>query len=507
MAKQSLEKRIESILLDCIVRKGEKTDPRDRWDKVKEDLPEECRELEEAIGEMREATLDDVPREKAVYYSARDADATLRILPKLWSRIQAMGLEQVYKIDMAIVPMVDRMQMIGMPASTDYFHSLEPRLTRQMQEKVDAIEELTKWRINPGSGDQVAPMLIALGVPLTKMTKGGTRESTNDKVLESFRGTHPAVGLVCDYRELAKLRDSFCVVLPKKIGNDGRIRCNFRITRVSSGRLSATKPNLLAIPVRTELGKEIRAGFIAPQGRVLGSWDLDQIEMRYMADESRDPVLCGWFLEGRDVHTQTAAQAFGVDPKDVTKIQRYAAKRLGFGVITGITEIGLAEQMALAGAEGWPVDRCKEFISIYFQICKGVKSYIEECRAEARRYGFVRDRWGRIRYLPGVWSDIWWIREEALRQSHSHKIQAGAQGLMKRAMKEMWDMWKLKPIDCYLEPLLQIHDEIIWEIDDEPIAKEMWNEVVINCLTQTTSLRVPVKTKGSYAQDWGGLKD
>jgi DNA polymerase-1 len=456
---------------------------------------------------MPEATLDDIPRGIAVRYAARDADATLRIYPILSQMIDQMGLREVYEIDMGIIPMVDRMRTVGMKVDIPHFHKLEKFLSHEMNRIQLNITERTGFSINPVSGDQTAMMLVALKVPMTKMTKGGSRESTNDKVLESLRHYHPAVGLVCDYRELAKLRDSFCVVLPRLVDSDGRIRCNFRITRVSSGRLSATNPNLLAIPVRSEVAKKIREGFVAEKGCVLGSWDLDQIEMRIMADESGDANLCDGFIKGVDVHKKTGGLIYGKRPEDVTPMERYAAKRVGFGVITGITAVGLLDQMALAGAKDWTEYRCQEAIDEYFKIYPGVGSYIERRRAEARRFGYVRDRWGRIRYLPGALSDIPRIREEANRQSHSHCIQAGAQGLIKRAMKVLWTDWREFGFAGKIEPLLQIHDELLFEVKDHPDWRKDWDELVIERLTTTTKLRVPVKAKGSYGANWGVLKD
>jgi DNA polymerase-1 len=460
---------------------------------------------------MPVATLNDVPPDEAVAYAARDADATLRIYPKLWDRIVAMGLEGCYRMDMAVIPVVERMQATGMAVDVGHFERLGHELLHHMDVIRGDISVMTGFDINPGSGDQTAMLLAALNLfsDRPKMTMGGSRESTNDKVLESLRLAHPVIPLILDWREMAKLRNSFCLTLPGAVDGDGRIRCNLRITRVSSGRLSATGPNLLAIPVRTPLGRRIREGFVAPPDCVLGDWDLDQIEMRQLAHESEDPTLCALFNRGEDIHRQTGAYVFGKNPQDVTTEERYAAKRIGFGVITGITEVGLAEQMALAGATGWPEDRCKEVIDEWFGVYPGARSYLEACRAEARRNGYVRDMWGRIRYLPGVHSEIPRIREEALRQSHSFKISAGAQGTLKRAMAVIWrDMRALWPeIKAFrLEPLLQVHDELLFELTDDKFLREYWDALVVDRLCNTTKYRVPIKAKGGYAANWGALE-
>lgn len=485
---------------------------------------------------MPEATLDDVPLEDAIHYACRDADATLRLYPILSDRIDAMGLRACYTMDLSIVPMVERMRSVGLLIDKEHFANLAGYLTDLMLLKVGEIDvashSITGPGFNPNSPDQVAKWLFGpvrdggLGLKSFKKTKGGKggtnrKDSTNDKVLEALRFTDARVGLICDYRELSKLRDSFCVTLPLAADEDGRIHPNLQLTRVSSGRLSCKEPNLLAIPVRTELAKLIREGFVAGEGRVLGDWDLDQIEMREMAHQSQDERMCYIFNEAEnhpgdkswDIHNRTGGEAFGKDPRDVKGTERYAAKRIGFGVITGITEIGLAEQMALAGAEGWDEQACARFIGEYLKIYPGIKRFLDNCRAEARRFGYVRDRWGRIRYLPGVHSELSWVRDEALRQSHSFKISASAQGILKHAMAAIWQ-WLVEDklmgqghSGLTTEPLLQVHDELLFEMSDHPGHIKYMNDGVVHFLCNTTELCVPIKAKGSTGANWGILKD
>lgn len=461
---------------------------------------------------MPEATLDDVPLEEAIQYACRDADGTLRIFPILSARLDQLGLRGCYQMDLAIVPMVERMQTVGMLIDKPHFASLADHLTDLLKLKVEEIDvasgHKTGLDFNPNSTQQVAEWLFGRGglrLKPGKKTKGG-KYSTNDKILEALRFQDKRVGLVCDYRELSKLRDSFCTTLPLATDAAGRIHPRIKLTRVSSGRISCSDPNLLAIPVRTEMGKLIRGGFIAPEGRCLGDWDLDQIEMREMAHQSQDSTMIGWFNDGKDVHRMTGAAAFGVKPEEVTSVQRYASKRIGFGVITGITEIGLSEQMALAGAEGWDEPTCLRFIGEYFKICPGIKTYLDNCRTEARRFGYVRDRWGRIRYLPGVHSELSWVREEALRQSHSFKISASAQGILKHAMKAIWD-WMVDYGLGKVDPLLQVHDELLFEMEDTIDTRTEVDAAVLYFLCNTTQLCVPIKAKGDIGQNWGVLKD
>lgn len=519
MAKQDIRGRVKRLVSDFTKNSG--TDLRARWKKICEDQPEGFDDVIRALGSMPEATLDDIPLDVAVNYAARDADATYRVHGTLSAQLDREGLRPIYDLDMSVVPMVDRMQQVGIRIDRGHFSNLAEYLTDLMEIKRQEIIRASlatginiDLDFNPNSPPQCAGLLFdahprGFSLSTKKKTRGGA-DSTNDKVLEALRFKDARVGLICDYRELSKLYSSFAVVLPLAADEDDRIHPRTKITRVSSGRFAMADPNLLAIPVRSELGKLIRAGFIAPEGRVLGGWDLDQIEMREMAHQSGDTRMVGIFREGKtDIHRQTAAWSFGIRPEDVTIIQRYAAKRIGFGVITGITEIGLSEQMALAGAEGWDEAKCKDAIAEYFKIYTGVKGYMEDCRSEARRFSYVTDRWGRRRYLPGVHSDLHWTAEEALRQSHSFKISSSAQGTLKHAMAAIWDWWKTDGILGRVDPLLQIHDELILEADEDKEFNDYIDQGMVHFMTNidVIQMSVPIKAKGGFAKDWGSLKD
>lgn len=514
---QGINQRVRRILNDC-GRLGEKVDPRKRWDTVADYVKSP---VVEELGEMPEATLDDVPRDKANKYACRDSDATIRIAPGLEREINEMGLDRVSEIDHGIMPMVDRMQTVGWKlAPVKFWDELEARCEKQMYMAVHEIQKETGWVINPDSGNQVAELIYGkvedggLGIKPDRMTDSGERGATNDKALEAIASQSPVIDHVFDYREASKVKSSFVGPLRKACQTgDGRYRYQLRVTRVTSGRLAgAGKPNLLAIPVRTDLGKVVRAGFTVDSGRVLGDWDLDQVEMRQLAHESRDAQLVGIFNDGsKDIHRETAARMFGIKPADVITPQRYAAKRVGFGVITGITGHGLVDQMSLARAkrpdgENWTEDDCNLMIEEWFKMYPGARSFMEKCRDEARATGMIRDCWGRLRYLPGVWSPMRHVREEAERQSHSHVIQGGAQGLLKRAMKVIWnEVCKCQWMET--EPLIQVHDELILEVPEDPAIMQLVNDLVVGTMTTVTKLIVPVKAKGGYAYNWAEAKD
>lgn len=518
---QTIEQRIRRIYTDL-----DKGIPVNISKRVKAWEDDAAAALLDVCGEVTEPTLADIPAIDSERYSCRDADATSRVAPVLWQQIVDRGMEELTRIDHSILPMVDRMQEVGFLIAPDHFHTMDDRLTEAMSNKRDEIEAMVGTRINPGSSPQVAALLFKqLGLPSRKLTKGGD-DSTQDKVLEALRHDHPVVPLILDYRELDKMRGSFCRKMPRLASSDHRVRGRIRVTRTASGRLSMTDPNLMAIPVRSALGRELRQGFIARPGHVICNWDLDQIEMRLIADESEDPLLCELFSDpNRDIHSETAAGMFGrvidysqphhlwyagIDPKT----ERYAAKRVGFGIATQITGRGLVDQMELAGARHadgsrWTEAECDDLIVRWFGVYPPVRRFIDRTKAEVRRTGEVVDRWGRLRLLHGVWSTVERIREECLRQGPSHKIQAGAQGLMKKGMARAWEYIKpytgrgteLGPI----EPLLQIHDSLMLEVREDlvPLA----NAMVLDALENTVKLRVPVTASGEWGYNWGQPHD
>lgn len=470
------------------------------------------------IGVPPEPTLSDIPEAQAQAYACRDADATGRIAGFLVERVKEQGSWDICMIDHSVIPMIDRMQSNGIHRNKQHMEALDEKITHQMEQVRDQIEAMVGVRINPSSPKQVSDLLFKQLKLSSKKTTSSGESSTNDKVLMALRNEHPVLAPIMEYRGLGKARGSFVRVAIRDAGADDRLRCNHRATRVSSGRIAANSPNLMAFPVRDALGKEIRQGFDAPEGRILCDWDLDQAEMRFMTHESEDDGLLEVFRSGYiDVHTDTASRMFSIPYASVDKDKhRYPAKRVGFGVITGITGAGLVDQMALAGVlspdgDEYTESECDNFIDLWFKARPGVRRYMDRCRSEARRYGKVADKYGRVRYLPGVWSTLERIREEACRQSHSHKIQAGAQGYMKLAMAQIWwwlthIWWPRGGLWATIEPLLQIHDSLLFELPDDADIYNEVNQVVIMCMANADPLKVPMGAKGGKAYNWGDLK-
>lgn len=527
---QPVDHRAKAILNDYYSEKldkdGNRCDPYARWKKVDTVLR---RMVEKVLGPMPVGTLADIPLAEAIYYAGRDPDATLRLYYRLQTILEARGIVQLQQDGCDILPVFEEMQRTGMHASLDYFRAH----WNKMDAACDRIQSYISHNFyndqpfNPGSPDKVAALMRRRGLVGEKRSKITKRMSTGKKSIEHLRFKDPAIGAVIDWREHAKNRDSFDAtvieILEDKEVAHGRVRTTINPYKVVSRRISSSEPiNLTAIPVRNELGAEVRDGFSAEEGCELGSWDLSQIEMRYMAHCSRDPLLVQFFhTPGADIHAETAIRTFGLPshkPNAKTEEDfrerysvvhelnhRYPSKRAAFGIITNIQGQGLYDQLRMAGCEGWSIDKCDDLIAEFLKVYGGVKKFMDESKAEAHRLGYVRDVWGMERPLPGVYSMDERVVAEAERAASSMKIQGGAQGMLQRSI-----IW-LKP---YIRALsheftcrwvLQIHDEIILEFKED-----MWetiNPLVLEGLTEhSMKLIVPVKAKGSHAKTWGKLK-
>lgn len=507
-------RRIRSILTDVESGKidkqtGEIVSPMKRYGQVE---PQIRKLIEAEAGPRPRFHLGLLPIEEVVAYGCRDTDATARVYPALWEKMKALDLGDCYQMKRAILPMVERMMRVGFGIDHRHFEGMRADIEREQDRLDREIKKHTggKW-LNVDSNPQVAALLFdRLGLDSERRTKKGRVPSTDDKALEGLVGRHPAIQLIIDRRELGTI-DSFARDLPVFAAADSRIHCTLRVTRVAQGRLAASKPNLLGIPVRTDIGKRLRAGFVAGYERHLGSADLSQIEMLVMADKSQDPVLIHEMRSGIDVHAQNAIDLLHAPPeKSKDPNYREPAKRAGFGVITGITEVGLYEQLRLNHIDT-TVNQCREILTGYMNKYKGIDRYIKEIRRKTRQLGYVRDSWGMLRYLPGVWSDIPYVRAEAERQSHSHDISGTAQGIIQRAMARIWqrlldEVW---PAGIHCEILLQIHDELIWEGEGEPDGwqAQMISELITEELTAESHLyAVPLKAKATTGKTWGELK-
>jgi uracil-DNA glycosylase family 4 len=508
--------------------------------------------IETQVGEMPVPTLDDIPREAATYYSARDADATIRIYPILSEQIDALGLRGAYRLDLSVVPIAAEMQRNGMYIDKEYFNDFAAELQRDKQITLARIESHCGRPINPASGEQVAGVLFgdrglsyspddarefgsATGIyelEPEKWTKGRSRASVDDKTLEGIKLKYAQrtdlvrfIDLVTDYRIMDKIEGTYARKIPLLADEYSRVHTQIKMARTATFRWSSADPNLQNIPARPkggkDLGKRVRAGFKAPPGYVLGSWDFDQIEMRVLAWYSQDANLLRVFREGLDIHSLTAALVFRIpfdqfmaelkgEDKALAgkrKDQRASAKNIGFGVVYGVTAKGLKAQMELRG-QHWTEEECQALIDMYLhQAYPGVGRFMMDAHAEARRYGYVRSLFGHIRYMPGVHSSIASVREEALRQAANFKIQCTAAELLKVSMRRLWEEYKPVLDEVGSSILMAVHDELLLQVPDNPEAREITDAVVTSAMTDPVLLEgVSVGTSGKYDYDWSLLK-
>lgn len=515
LPKTDLHKSIERCLRS--------KDPRKLWG---DQVIDRHVEAHPKYGPMWIATLDHVDRETAIRYAGRDSDGTHRLAPGLEERLRANDLWNVYLADLGTVPLIDRMQQIGIKPDLAHFAAL----SRDLGVEVENIRSRVVARIreagvpdegvqvfNPNSGPQTAQLLFErFGIASLKRTAEGA-DSTNDKVLEALekdaqlpRPVRDIIHDIREFRETYKLKSTFVDQIPDFVHRwpfDGRIHTTFRITRVVTGRLAASDPNLLALPKHGKFAKRFRQGFVSGDGAVLASWDLSQIELRVLAHLSQDPVLLHAFRTGQDLHATLAQRIFGVEPKDQDKSKhRLPAKAVNFGIPMGMTNIGLCLELRKNGVD-IDEDDAQRWLDETMALYKEVPVYQQSKVAQARRSGFVTDIRGRRRYIGGIRSFDDATRSEAERFAFSTPIQAGAQEVMHEAEAYVYKdvllpAWKRGD---RIEPIVQIHDDLVLE-PDRRLLLEL-NDLMVYAMTQVPAhwLSVPIETSGDYGLNWGEM--
>ena len=329
-----------------------------------------------------------------------------------------------------------------------------------------------------------------LGLPPVKKTKTGY--STNAEVLEKLRDKHPIVPAILDYRMLTKLKSTYSDGLMKEVGSDGRVHTTFQNLVTATGRLSSTEPNLQNIPVRTELGAQIRKMFVPKPGCVLVDADYSQIELRVLAHIAQDKAMQSAFIEGRDIHTATAAQVFHVPAEQVTPLQRRHAKAVNFGIVYGISEFSLSEDIGVSRYEA------RAYIENYLHNYRGVGAYMKSVVAQARDRGYTETLYGRRRYIPELTSSNFNVRSGAERIALNTPIQGTAADIIKLAMLRVEEALNREFPEAKL--LLQVHDELIVECPED-IAPQV-AELVSREMLNAARLQVPLTAEAKYGKSW-----
>jgi DNA polymerase-1 len=442
--------------------------------------------------------LIDVEVEAVADYACEDADVTLRLAEQLLPELEDKGLMELYvTVELPLIRVLADIERHGVALDLDFFAAMSERMTAEL----DTIERecyiLAGEEFNLNSPRQLSSILFEkLDLPVIKRTKTGY--STDAEVLETLAAEHDLPRRLIEYRELAKLKSTYVDALPAAIHPvTGRLHTSWNQTVTSSGRLSSSDPNLQNIPVRTPLGREIRRGFIPSEdGWMLFVSDYSQIELRILAHLSQDENLLAAFRSGRDIHRETSALVFGLDPADVDADLRNRAKEVNFGVVYGMGAFGLARRL------GIPRSEAKAFIDGYFARFPGVKRFQEETIARAREQGFVTTLFGRRRYLPEIGSKNFNIRSFAERVAINSPIQGTAADVLKVAMIRIHERLNSEPLRARM--LLTVHDELVFEVERD--ASDALESLVREEMEGAIDLDVPVVVETGTGSTWYDAK-
>ena len=434
--------------------------------------------------------LDDGTKLIARLLSEAAAVACLR--ERLEPMLEEAGLRFLMEeVEMPLCPVLARMELAGFLVDKKALSAFGELLGGQIDSLSAEIYALAGTSFNINSPKQLGEILFEkLGLPTGRKNHRGY--STNVDVLEKLRPLHPIVGKILEYRELSKLKSTYADGLQKVIGPDGRIHTNFQMTVTATGRLSSTEPNLQNIPVRRELGGEIRKMFVAPAGFTLVDADYSQIELRILAHISGDRQMKDAFLSGQDIHRSTAAQVLGIPAEQVTPEQRRHAKAVNFGIVYGISAFSLSEDIGLTVAEA------RNYINTYMNTYKGVAAYMEKVIADAKDTGFVTTLYGRRRPMPELKASNFTLRSFGERVARNMPIQGAAADIMKIAMVNVDRALRESGLNARL--LLQIHDELIVECNEADA--EAVRELLIRQMEGAASLSIPLTVEAHTGRNW-----
>ncbi len=428
--------------------------------------------------------------------AAACAEALWNLRPVLTEELDKNGMTKLYQdIELPLCRVLYHMEQRGISIDRAQLEQFGSMLSQRIAECEELIFSYSQERFNINSPMQLGTLLFdKLGLPPVKKTKKGY--STNAEVLEKLKSKHPIIPAIMDYRMLTKLKSTYADGLMKEIREDGRIHTTFQNLVTATGRLSSTEPNLQNIPVRTDLGAEIRKMFVPKPGCVLVDADYSQIELRVLAHIAKDAAMQEAFCSGVDIHTATAAQVFGVGVEEVTSLQRRNAKAVNFGIVYGISEFSLAEDIGVSRYEA------REYIDNYLTNYRGVRSYMKQVVEDARSMGYTETMYGRRRYIPELKSSNFNIRSGAERIALNTPIQGTAADLIKLAMIHVEKALNEHFPEAAL--LLQVHDELIVECPEE-IASQV-AELVSREMQSAAQLSVPLTAEAKFGKSWYDAK-
>jgi len=454
--------------------------------------------ISELIGSgAKQLAMSQVAIKQAADYACADADITGQLVELLGTELHQQGLWQLFsEVEMPLVPVLLRMERNGIALDTELLRDMSQRLGEQIIKLEAEIFSYVGHQFNINSPQQLGPVLFEeLKLPAAR--KGKNKYSTEASVLEELSHDYPIARLILDQRQLTKLKSTYIDALPGLINaKTGRVHTSFNQTRTATGRLSSSEPNLQNIPIRGEMGRQIRQAFSAPRGSRLLGGDYSQIDLRALAHLSQDPGLLSAFQRDEDIHAATAAQLYGVDTAKVTPDMRRLAKTVNFGVIYGMSEYGLEQATELSREEA------AQFIAAYFEKYAKVKQYLEATKEQARKTGCVQTILGRRRFIPEINSSNRQIREGAERMAINMPVQGTSADIIKVAMINLCQEMDKKRLKSKM--LLQVHDELVFEVPEEEL--ETMRQLVPEVMSTALKLSVPLKVDINTGHNWGEMK-
>jgi len=441
----------------------------------------------------RAVPVDEVPLDRIAVYAVEDADVTFRLYNIFSKKLEDEELLSLFRdIEMPLVPVLADMERAGVKIDVGYFKKLEKQNREMLNQVEEKVYEAAGRRFNINSTRELSQVLFEeLRLKPQRKTKTGL--STDIRVLENLQGIHPIIDHLIAYRTLSKLKNTYIDSLPKLVSKKtGRIHTSYNQTVAATGRLSSSDPNLQNIPVRDELGKSIRRGFVPEKGHLLMSADYSQIELRVTAHLSGDANMIRAFKDGIDVHSMTASGVFGVPLEGVTPEMRRHAKVINFATIYGVSPFGLSRQAEIGMKEA------AEFIRIYFETYPAIKEYVDNTIAFAREHGYVRTLLGRKREILDINSETSFRREGAERIAINTPIQGTSADMIKIAMINISAEFGKKRLKTKM--IMQVHDELVFEVPEE--ERGVVEKIVHDKMEHALDLEVPLKVDVAVGRNW-----
>jgi DNA polymerase I len=447
----------------------------------------------------KQLPIEMIPKQKLAWYSSEDADFTLRLKEKFEKDLEKRDISGLFhKMEMPLVSILEEMESAGIKIDVEFLKKMAKEVNKKIKDLENKIYKAAGSKFNINSPLQLKKILFEdLKISAEGIGRTKTGLSTSASELVKMKARHPIIVMISEYRELAKLKSTYLDALPLLVDpKTNRVHTSFNQTITATGRLSSSDPNLQNIPIRTPLGKEIRKAFIAEKGFRLIAADYSQIELRIVASMANDEKMLNAFQKGEDIHVRTAAEVHEVSLEKVTPQMRREAKAVNFGVIYGLGIHGLAE-----GAD-IPLEKARAFIEKYFTIHQGIQQYIENTKELAHQNGYVETLFGRRRYLPEISSGNAGLVAQAERMAINMPVQGTAADLMKMAMIEINK--KLPNVSSKAKMILQVHDELVFEVPEKEVAKV--SQLVKEIMENVYKLKAPIEVGISSGKNWGECK-